>query len=399
MKKKILAAVIILAIGAACFFGYRYITEEKKGQESPENTVSQVQEAKDHSEMPPQTDQTDPAASDQPQQPSPQDTSKEPSAEPEKSSLGWQPPEDPYLGNDPALQEHPKAPELTWIRDLEVPEYSGKAYVPVNGNLPFFDTEGLVPKAWEVYYDLDELGRCTLADAVAGPETMPTEKRGSISSVKPTGWHSDRYPAELVNGGALYNRCHLIAFGICGETANKYNLVTGTRYFNTDGINSFENMIIDYIRETGNHVRIRVTPVFKDDELICRGQVAEAWSIEDDGDGIAFCIYSYNVQPGIVIDYATGDNRLADEDASEAKVQEPAPDAPEKSAGQKEPQEPSVEFPEGTYILNIRSKKIHMPDCPGAVSISDKNKRIHTGSLDGLLEEGYTADPFCMGTN
>ncbi|MBQ3578512.1 MAG: hypothetical protein II974_07595, partial [Firmicutes bacterium] len=146
MKRKVLAAVIILAIGAACFFGYRYIAEEKKAKEGTETAVSQVQEVKDPSGMPPQTGQT-PAASDQPQQPSPQDTSKEPSAEPEKTSLGWQPPEDPYLGNDPALQEHPKAPELTWIRDLEVPEYSGKAYVPVNGNLPFFDTEGLVPKA------------------------------------------------------------------------------------------------------------------------------------------------------------------------------------------------------------------------------------------------------------
>lgn len=210
----------------------------------------------------------------------------------------------------PDRSQNPKAPERTWITGLIVPEYNGKAYITINGGVPFFETKGLTAESWEVYYALDELGRCTLADAVVGPETMPDRERGNISDIKPAGWQSVKYPQELVEGRSLYNRCHLIAFALSGDDANVCNIVTGTRYFNTEGINSFENMVIDYIRKTGNHVRYRVTPVYTGDNLICDGQLTEAWSIEDKGEGICFCVYSYNVQPGIVIDYATGDSHL-----------------------------------------------------------------------------------------
>ncbi len=304
--------------------------------------------------------------------------------------------EKPYLGNDPLLQEHPKAPELSWIKDLEVPEWSGEAYILINEGQPFFETENMSPEPWELYYDLDEMGRCTLADAVAGPETMPKEKRGNISSVKPTGWQSSQYPQELVDGRSLYNRCHLIAFGLCGETANKYNLVTGTRYFNTRGINAFENMVIDYIRETGNHVRYRVTPVWKEGELICRGQVTEAWSIEDEGDGICFCVYSYNVQPGIYIDYMTGDNHLLEGENVPAQTEEPVrPEVKEPASPEETPRGLLEEDISGDFILNTKSKKIHSADCKSAQGMSEKNRREYSGSYNELIEQGYEPDPGC----
>lgn len=286
----------------------------------------------------------------------------------------------------PENPEHPKAPELDYLEGFSVPEYSGKAYILINDGQPFFDTEVLTPESYEIYYDLDDLGRCTLADAVVGVDLMPTEKRGSLSSIKPTGWHSDRYPKDLVDGEALYNRCHLIAFGLCGETTNKYNLVTGTRYFNTKGVNSFENMVIDYVRETENHVRYRVTPIWTGDNLICDGQIIEAWSIEDEGEAICFNIYAYNVQPGIVIDYATGDNWLDGEYAPARPNQNEESDTLPTLA----------EDYEDTFILNVKKKKIHTTHCPGASSMSEKNRQEYTGSYNALILEGYEPDSACL---
>jgi len=281
--------------------------------------------------------------------------------------------------------EHPKAPELDYLKNLEIPEYDGKAYILINDGIPFFDTSDIKPESYEIYYDLDELGRCTLADAVVGQDLMPTEKRGDISSVKPTGWHKSRYPKELVDGESLYNRCHLIAFGMCGETANKYNLVTGTRYFNTKGVNNFENMVIDYVRETNEHVRYRVTPVWTGDNLVCDGEIVEAWSVEDNGEAICFCIYAYNVQPGIVIDYATGDNWLDGESKPEEIVSSVDEELPLLD-----------EDYEGTFILNIKKKKIHTENCPGANDISEKNKEIYTGSYNELIKRGFVPDKACF---
>lgn len=192
----------------------------------------------------------------------------------------------------------------------EIPAFSEDAYVVLNGNVPFFTEEEYTTESYESYSDLDDLGRCGVTEACIGVDLMPTEERGDIGSVKPTGWHSVKY--DIVDGKYLYNRCHLIGFQLAGENANKKNLITGTRYLNIEGMLPFENMVADYVKETENHVLYRVTPIFEDDDLVAQGVVMEGWSVEDEGDGICFCIFAYNAQPGITIDYATGDSWLTE---------------------------------------------------------------------------------------
>lgn len=188
----------------------------------------------------------------------------------------------------------------------EIPEFSGEAYIAINGNVPFFVEEEYTTESYEYYSELDELGRCGMTMACIGIDIMPTEDRGSIGSVKPSGWQSVKY--DIVDGKYLYNRCHLIGFQLAGENANSQNLITGTRYLNIEGMLPFEDMVADYVKETENHVLYRVTPIFEGDDLVASGVVMEGWSVEDDGEGICFCVYAYNAQPGIVIDYATGDS-------------------------------------------------------------------------------------------
>ncbi len=188
----------------------------------------------------------------------------------------------------------------------KLPEYNGKPYVVINNNEPNFDKSDLVAESFEKYSELDSLKRCGVADSIIGQDLMPTSKRENISSVKPTGWKSVKYNG--VEGGNLYNRCHLIGFQLAGENANKRNLITGTRYLNTKGMLPFENMIADYVKETNNHVRYRVTPIFVDKELVARGVQLEAISIEDNGKAIKFNVYCFNVQPDIEIDYKTGNS-------------------------------------------------------------------------------------------
>lgn len=188
----------------------------------------------------------------------------------------------------------------------EIPEWDGSSpYV----TLDLSWTEGFLEEDWdygyEFYSDLDSLGRCGVVESLVGYETMPTEDRGNISSVKPSGWVNHEY--EFVDGGYLYNRCHLIGYQLTGENANEENLITGTRYMNVEGMLPFENQIDDYIDETGNHVKYRVTPVFEEDHLVADGVLLEAYSIEDSG-GLQFRVYCYNVQPGVTIDYETGEN-------------------------------------------------------------------------------------------
>lgn len=185
-----------------------------------------------------------------------------------------------------------------------LPLYSGKAYTYINNNKPFFKDYEIITGSFEYYSDLDELGRCDVCFASIAPDLMPTEERESISSVIPTGWINANY--DSVDGGYLYNRCHLIGFQLTGENANNRNLITGTRYMNVDGMLPFENEVADYIEKTGNHVLYRSTPVFTDNNLVADGVLLEAYSIEDNGYGISFCVYCYNVQPNIKIDYATG---------------------------------------------------------------------------------------------
>ena len=251
---------------------------------------------------------------------------------------------------------------------ISLPEYSGQPYVAINNNIPFFTDEDMTTEAFESYSDLDALGRCGTAYACVGTETMPTEERGDISSVKPSGWQSAQY--DNVDGGYLYNRCHLIGFQLTAENANAQNLITGTRYLNIEGMLPFENMVADYIKETGNHVMYRVTPVFEGNNLVASGVVMEAKS--DDGDGILYCVYAYNVQPGINIDYATGNSSLGENTQTNT----------EESTSQ--------EAETGTdYILNTNSMKFHLPSCSSAADISDSNRQEYHGTRDELIGQGY----------
>lgn len=243
-----------------------------------------------------------------------------------------------------------------------IPEYSGDPYVVINGNEPFFEESELTTTSFESYSELDALNRCGVAMANVSLDTMPTEDRGDIGQVKPTGWQTVKY--DCVDGKYLYNRCHLIGFQLTGENANNQNLITGTRYLNVEGMLPFENMVADYVQETGNHVLYRVTPMFEGDELVARGVLMEARSVEDSSDGICFNVYCYNVQPGVTIDYATGDSWL---EGSTPTVSEPA-----------------------EYVVNTHSGKFHESTCSSAEQLSEEDKMVYTGSRDELIDQGYS---------
>ena len=249
-----------------------------------------------------------------------------------------------------------------------VPAYAGEPYVELEDNVPSFTQEELEAFPVEEYSPLDLLGRCGVARATVGLDTMPTEERGEIGQVKPSGWHTVRYD-DLVDGKYIYNRCHLIGFQLAGENANEENLITGTRYLNVDGMLPFENLVADYVEDTGNHVYYQVTPVFEEGELVARGVQMEALSVEDGGEGVCFNIYAYNVQPGVVIDYATGESwrdggeaQESDSDASQSEV---------------------------TYILNTSSKRFHLPDCPSVEAMKPQNREETDESREELLQRGY----------
>lgn len=280
----------------------------------------------------------------------------------------------------------------------DVPAYSGEPYTAVNNNEPYFTSDNLTTKAFENYSELDALGRCGVAYANVCLETMPTEKRGSISEVKPTGWHSVKY--DNVDGKSLYNRCHLIGYQLTAENANQQNLITGTRYLNVDGMLPFENMVADYVKETDNHVLYRVTPIFTGDNLVADGVLMEGYSVEDEGDGICFCVYAYNVQPGITIDYATGDSWLSSEKGNSnsssggnSAVSQSAADksGTQQAAVQTESvKETSAPVSTGTeYILNTNTKKFHYPSCSSVKQMKASNKKEYTGSRDDLIAQGY----------
>ena len=243
-----------------------------------------------------------------------------------------------------------------------VPAYSGKAYTTINDNVPFF-TEADLQKAansYESYSNLDNLGRCGVCVASVGKDIMPTEERGEIGSVKPTGWQTAKYPG-IVDGNYLYNRCHLLGYQLTGENANVNNLITGTRYMNKEGMLPFENMVVNYVKDTGYHVIYRVTPIFDGNNLVASGVLMEAESVEDNGDGILFNVFCYNIQPGITIDYATGYSK---EDRSTA-VEKPADS--------------------GAYAVNNRNGKIHiMGKCPAT---GDDSKAMKAPVYFGTYEE------------
>lgn len=263
----------------------------------------------------------------------------------------------------------------------EVPEYDGVPYVEINDNEPEFTEEELTTVSYEEYSELDPLGRCGTAEACIGEDLMPDGEREDISEVEPTGWENREY--DIVDGGYVYNRCHLIGFQLSGENANEENLITGTRYMNTEGMLPFENMVAEYVQETDNHVMYRVTPVFEGDDLVASGVQMEAESVEDNGAGICFNIYVYNVQPEIIIDYSTGANWADIDSGNEKTADISAADDSDAESG--EDQEPK----EQTYILNKNTKKFHKPECSSVDDIKAKNRSGFTGTREELIEDGF----------
>lgn len=272
-----------------------------------------------------------------------------------------------YFFKDRIFQE-----QITYSESvMTVPVFAEDPYVIINNNQPEFTDDDYTDESYEYYAPLDKYDRCTLAMACVGYDLMPTDERGSISSVIPSGWVQAQY--DIVDGKNLYNRCHLIGFQLTGENANEKNLITGTRYMNVEGMLPFENMIADYVKETRNHVLYRVTPVYDGVNLVARGVQLEALSMEDGGEGICFNVYVYNNQPGVVIDYASGESHLAK--SPEEATQPPAA--------------------EGSYVLNTSSMKFHVDTCHQADDISEKNKDTFVGARQALLDQGYTPAGCC----
>lgn len=269
--------------------------------------------------------------------------------------------------------------EITENEDIEdisydlsnIPQYATSPFVKINGGIPFFEDSDLKENSYEEYSELDKLGRCQAAIACIGIDLMPTTPRKYIGNIKPTGWDSVQY--DGIDGGYLYNRCHLIGYQLTGENANELNLITGTIYMNVDGMLPFENMVADYIKETNNHVLYRVTPIFEGDNQLASGVLMEAKSVEDNGKGIMFNVYCYNVQPGIEIEYATG-----------------ARTGPKYNGG-----ENTESDQENDYILNNSSMKFHKITCGSVETINEKNKEEYRGFRSELIINGYKPCKSC----
>ena len=246
----------------------------------------------------------------------------------------------------------------------DIPAYAGNSFVILDDNKPAFSKQDRErTDAFETYSDLDELGRCGVAYANICKELMPTEERGAIGMVKPTGWHTVKY--DNVEGKYLYNRCHLIGYQLAGENANEKNLITGTRYLNVTGMLKFEDQVADYVKAADHHVLYRVTPVFEEDNLVATGVEMEAYSVEDCGKGVSFHVFVYNIQPGITIDYATGESWTDD-----SKTEE------------------NTEAEDG-YVLNTNTHKFHKENCESVRDIAGSNKEVYTGNREDLINMGY----------
>ena len=259
-----------------------------------------------------------------------------------------------------------------------IPPYSDSPYVEINNNVPELSGKKKTSTtSFEEYGTLDSLGRCTYAVSCIGFDLMPSKERGSIGSVKPTGWHISKY--SFVDGKYLYNRCHLIGYQLTGENANVNNLITGTRYLNVEGMLPFENRVADYVKLTKNHVYYEVTPIFDGNNLVADGVHIQAYSVEDAGKGVSFNVYCYNVQPGVEIDYATGDNKASKSAASEFSLTSTSVDSTEVK----------------TYVVNIKSKKFHNPNCDGAKKMNTANKKQYKGTRQSLISNGYSPCKKC----
>lgn len=318
----------------------------------------------------------------------------------------------------------------------DIPSYSGELYCVINNNVPFFQTPTDAAESFERYAPLDSLGRCGTAFANIGQDLMPTEERGAIGQIRPSGWHTVKY--EGIDGNYLYNRCHLIAYQLAGENANERNLITGTRTFNAVGMLSFEETAGNYVRATGHHVLYRVTPMFRGNNLVADGVLMEAWSVEDHGAGVCFNVFVYNVQPGIVIDYATGDSyaspdlHVADSGASPADLSGSPEQGSQGDSGTGSPQENTdtsdtdnpqentgipgtdasqnsspgsgentdsdinhAEPPAADYVLNTNTGKFHYPDCSSVQEMAEHNKLYYSGSREDVIAMGYVPCKRC----
>jgi DNA-entry nuclease len=300
----------------------------------------------------------------------------------------------------------------------EIPDYKRDAYVEINGGDPFFTEKEITDEAYEKYAPLDPLGRCGVAVACIGTEIMPTEERGEIASITPTGWEygglSNNNQYDFVENKYIYNRCHLIGYQLAGENDNERNLITGTRYMNIEGMLPFENEVADYVEDSGNHVMYRVTPIFNGLDYVARGVLMEGYSVEDNGRGISFCIYAYNVQPGVTIDYFTGvnvasGNPLPNINTDNDNRNEIANGGTGSNSGSTPPdndnknEDSFLDSPEHKgdssncdYIINVNSLKFHLPD---ASCINDKfkeeNRKYYIGTKEELTENGYVACKIC----
>lgn len=259
-------------------------------------------------------------------------------------------------------------------------EKQQESYVEINNNIPQFDKDEITAESFEEYSDLDALGRCGVAVACIGRDIMPTEERGAIGQIKPSGWQLAKY--DIVDGKYLYNRCHLIGYQLSGENANEKNLITGTRSMNVDGMLPFENMVADYVEETNNHVMYRVTPIYDGDDLVAKGVQMEAYSVEDKGQGISFNVFVFNSQPGIEINYKDGTSKLSADDAA-------------NDADENKTQKGETAGEDEEYVLNTNTKKIHRKDCSSVKDIKGKNKEAYTGMKEYLLDNGYTECDRC----
>lgn len=266
----------------------------------------------------------------------------------------------------------PTPDDIVYETNSDMPAYTGNAYDVVNNNDPYFTEADWTTESFETYSELDSLGRCGAACACIGQDLMPTEERGDIGSIKPSGWQTVKY--DCVDGKYLYNRCHLIGYQLTAENANEKNLITGTRYLNIEGMLPFENMVADYIKETGNHVLYRVTPVFTGANLVSDGVLMEGYSVEDEGAGICYCVFAHNVQPGVGIDYRVGVSWLEDGTL---------------------PYHSNEKLPDVTYVGNIKSFKFHAPDCPGLDKMNDSNRVEFYGNRQEVIDAGYEPCGIC----
>lgn len=288
-----------------------------------------------------------------------------------------------------------------------LPAYSGYSFVIVNDNVPAFTAEERTAESFESYSDLDSLGRCGAAFANVGTDLMPTERRGYIGDVRPSGWHTVKYN-DIIDGNYLYNRCHLIGYQLTGENANTQNLITGTRWLNVQGMLPFENAIAEYVKSTGNHVLYRVTPIFEGENLVASGVEMEGESMEDNGASIHFHIYAFNIQPGISIDYVDGESWEENDFAAQLAAAQETQSLLEDniiaissgavtnlealSSGSDSANDGTVS---GTYVLNTNTKKFHLPECESVRQMGENNKEEYEGSRDTLLQEGYEPCKSC----